>query len=90
MLQTNVLPFSTTDGIGFNVLVKRHVVLNNGAETVMLTAVPDTLNHDDVLAGIWKGLQISERALSVWHEIYSLKKDGKIEPIGYSSIRYLK
>ena len=90
MLQTNVLPFYTLDGVKFNVLVKSHVVLNNGAETVMFTAVPNTLSHDDALVGIWKGLQVSERAISVWHEIYTLKEGGKIEPIGFSNVRYLK
>ena len=90
MLQSKVLPFNAPEGVLFNVLVKSHVVLNNGAETVMFTAVPDTLSHDDILAGIWKGLQLSERALSVWHEIYTLKNGGEAVPIGYSNIRYLK
>lgn len=89
MLQTNVLPFNAIDGVKFNVLIESHIVLNNGNETVMFTAVPTTLDHDDALFGIVKGLQISERVISVRHEIFSLI-NGKIEPLSYTDVRYLK
>lgn len=89
MLQTKVLPFTVPDGVKFNVLIKSNITLKNGQETVMFTFVPETLHLDDAIAGVSRGLVLSCRAVSVWHEILTLKEGGVITPLGKTIKREL-
>lgn len=81
--QTKTLPFNDVDGVKFNVLIKTNLLLKNGENTVMLTAVPEGLSFDDAMAGIRSGAVLSERVEMIQHEIYSLI-NGKAETFGNS------
>ena len=87
LLQTNALPFNDVDGVKFNALIKTNIVLKNGKKSVMLTAVPDDISVDEVLAGIGVGAKLSERVAVIQHEIFTLIS-GKPEPFGFSHPRF--
>jgi len=81
--QTNALPFNDVDGVKFNALIKTNIVLKNGKKSVMLTAVPEDISFDDVMAGIGVGAKLSERVAVIQHDVFTLIS-GKPEPLGFS------
>lgn len=89
MLQTKVLPFSVPDGVNFRALIKSNITLRNGKETVMFTFVPDNLSFDDAMAGVLSGVKLSDRAKSIYHEVFTLQDAGVIIPFGKSIKREL-
>lgn len=89
MLQTKVLPSSVPDGVNFRALIKSNITLRNGKETVMFTFVPDDLSFDDAMAGVLRGVKLSERAKSIYHEVFTLESAGVIIPFAKSTKRDL-
>lgn len=87
--QTNALPFNDVDGVKFNVLIKTNIVLKNGKKSVMLTAVPEDISLDDVMAGIGVGAKLSERVAVIQHDIFTLI-NGRAESFGFSHPRFFE
>lgn len=87
--QTNALPFNDVDGVKFNALIKTNIVLKNGKKSVMLTAVPEDIPFDDVIAGIGVGAKLSERVAVIQHDIFTLK-NGRPESFGFSHPRFFE
>lgn len=55
----------------------------------MFTFVPDNLSFDDAMAGVLSGVKLSERAKSIYHEVFTLQDAGVIIPYGKSIKREL-
>lgn len=89
MLQTKFLPFSVPDGVNFRALIKSNITLRNGKETVMFTFVPDDLSFDDAMAGVLRGVKLSESAKSIFNEVFTLQDAGVLIPFGKSIKREL-
>lgn len=87
--QTNALPFNDVDGVKFNALIKTNIVLKNGKKSVMLTAVPEDISFDDVMAGIGVGAKLSERVAVIQHDVFTLI-NGRPEPFGFSHPRFFE
>jgi hypothetical protein len=55
----------------------------------MFTFVPDDLSFDDAMAGVLRGVKLSERAKSIYNEVFTLQDAGVLIPFGKSIKREL-